>query len=215
MQEKKYILWDHDGVLVDTEPWYYRATKSALAEIGIDVQLDEYLAFMARGQSLWDLAAKAGVAELDIHRHKRDRNASYQHHLVSEDIEIPGVVDLLEELAKGYAMAIVTTAKKDDFELIHRSRDIVRHMEFVLMSGDYARSKPAPDPYLAALDKFAITPDRAVVIEDSQRGLCSAVAAGIDCIVVHNDFTATQDFSAATHIIDTIAELPSLLQERS
>ncbi len=108
-------------------------------------------------------------------------------------------------------MAIVTTAKKADFELIHRTRNIVPHMDFVLMSGDYARSKPAPDPYLAALDRFAINREAAVVIEDSERGLRSAIAAGIDCIVVYNKFTATQNFSGATHYVDSLAELPGLI----
>ena len=62
------------------------------------------------------------------------------------------------------------------------------------MSGDYARSKPAPDPYLAALGRFAIKREAAVVIEDSERGLRSAIAAGIDCIVVYNKFTRDSEF---------------------
>ncbi len=206
-----YILWDHDGVLVDTEPWYFRATKRALQDIGIDLALGEYLEFMARGQSAWDLALAAGVSESTVHRHKRSRDAYYQHSLVTEDIEIPGVDKVLTELGKGCEMAIVTTAKRADFELIHHTRNIVPHMDFVLMSGDYTKSKPAPEPYLAALDRFAIKQQEAVVIEDSERGLRSAVAAGIDCIVVYNEFTATQNFSGAIRRIDTLAELPGLI----
>ncbi len=198
-------------MLVDTEPWYYRATRRALGDIGINLARDEYLDFMARGQSAWDLAVQAGVSETDVRRHKHNRNEYYQHHLDTEDIDIPGVDAVLTELGNGYAMAIVTTAKKADFELIHRTRNIVPHMDFVLMSGDYARSKPAPDPYLAALGRFAIKREAAVVIEDSERGLRSAVAAGIDCIVVYNKFTATQNFSGAAHYIDSLAELPGLI----
>ncbi|MCZ6854771.1 MAG: HAD family hydrolase [Gammaproteobacteria bacterium] len=211
MPRWKYILWDHDGVLVDTEPWYFHATKRALEGVGVKLAMDEYLDFMARGQSAWDLARKTGVSETAIHHHKRIRDAYYQHHLKTEDIEIPGVDEVLSGLGNQCAMAIVTTAKKADFELIHRTRNIVHYMDFVLMSGDYARSKPAPDPYLAALERFASNREEAVVIEDSQRGLCSAVAAGIDCIVVYNRFTASQNFSGALECINSLAELGDLV----
>ncbi|MGD8418536.1 MAG: HAD-IA family hydrolase, partial [Pseudomonadales bacterium] len=127
-------------------------------------------------------------------------------------IEIDGVTDVLETLAVRYAMAIVTTAKRTDFDLIHRERRIVRHMRFVLASGDYARAKPAPDPYLAALERFGAAPEEAVVVEDSERGLRAAVAAGIDCVVVDNAFVRGQDFSAATYRIGSLGELPALLE---
>ncbi len=106
----------------------------------------------------------------------------------------------------------MTTAKRIDFELIHRDRNIVEHMDFVLASGDYRRSKPAPDPYLAALSRFDADPNEAVVVEDSERGLRAAVAAGIDCVVVANAFVAGQDLSAATYRVGSLDELPVLLE---
>ena len=166
---------------------------------------------MAHGQSAWDLALKAGASATTVDRHKRFRDEYYQQYLITEDIEIPGVEEVLTALGNTSAMAIVTTAKKADFELIHRSRNIVSHMDFVLMGGDYARSKPAPDPYLTALERFNATPEEAVVVEDSERGLRAAVAAGIDCVVVASDFVAGQDLSAATHRIASLDQLPALL----
>ena len=71
----------------------------------------------------------------------------------------------------------------------------------------YENSKPHPDPYLEALDRFGIGPEVALAIEDSQRGLSAAVAAGIDCAVVHNEFTATQDLSEATYRIEHLSDL--------
>ena len=154
---KRYILWDHDGVLVDTEPLYYEAT---LARLHVPLPLQGYLADMARGRTAWERARERGIDELTIRRHRETRDREYQHLLQARDIEIPGVESLLAALARDYAMAIVTTAKRADFELIHRERDIVRHMDFVLTSGDYARAKPAPDPYLAALGRFRARPAR-------------------------------------------------------
>ena len=65
-------------------------------------------------------------------------------------------------------------------------------MDFVLVRDDYELAKPHPEPYLTGLRRFGATTDETLVVEDSSRGLRSAVAAGIDCVVVHNDFTEAQ-----------------------
>jgi HAD superfamily hydrolase (TIGR01509 family) len=208
---KSYILWDHDGVLVDTEPWYFEATRQQISTLGVDLLLEDYLVDMAQGRRAWERALARGATEAEVEARRRARNIDYQRHLREQDIEIPGVEAVLTELGRQFAMAIVTTARREDFELIHRDRNIVRHMDFVLASGDYPRAKPAPDPYLAALERFGAEPHEAIVVEDSERGLRSAVAAGIDCVVVASDFVRGQDFSAASYRIDSLEALPGLL----
>jgi beta-phosphoglucomutase-like phosphatase (HAD superfamily) len=84
-------------------------------------------------------------------------------------------------------------------------------MEFALCSGEYGRSKPYADPYLKGLERFGGEKHEALVVEDSQRGLRSAVNAGIECVIVHNHFTLSHDFSDATHRIRTLHELEALL----
>lgn len=208
---KSYILWDHDGVLVDTEPLYFEATRQHIAQLGVTLELPDYLADMALGRTAWERARALGVSEDQIGATRDARNLDYQRYLRERDIEIPGVVEVLEVLGRDFEMAIVTTARRADFDLIHRQRQIVQHMTFVLASGDYPRAKPAPDPYLAALERFGAKPHQAIVVEDSERGLRSAVAAGIDCVVVDSEFVQGQDFSSATHRVGSLAELPDLL----
>ncbi|MBW6508573.1 MAG: HAD-IA family hydrolase [Desulfuromonadales bacterium] len=95
---------------------------------------------------------------------------------------------------------------------VHRDRRMIDYMDFILTVEDYPRAKPHPDPYLSALRRFQVAADQAIVVEDSARGLKSAVAAGVDCIVVHNDFTASHDLSAATLKIGDIRELPVMMK---
>lgn len=209
---KKIILFDHDGVLVNTEHWYYLANRRALAELGIDLPLPIYLELMADGTKVWTLAQAVGVDDQRIAAARARRDNYYQQYLMTEDIEIGGVTDTLKELSAVSRMAIVTTSRRVDFELIHRDRRIVNYMDFILTVEDYPRAKPHPDPYLSALRRFQVTADQAIVVEDSARGLKSAVAAGVDCIVVHNDFTASHDFSAATLKIEDIRELPVIMK---
>ena len=209
MGRYSHILLDHDGVLVDTEPLYFRATKECVAGLGVRLQLPDYLALMAHGKNAWELARHQGVSEDDINHARDRRNLRYRELLETEPIDIAGVEEALTDLARSYRLAIVTTALAKDFDLIHRNRNIVQLVDFVLTREDYKDSKPHPDPYLAALDRYKISPNAALAVEDSQRGLQAAIAAGLDCAVVHNEFTSTQDLSSATYRIDHLADLQS------
>jgi HAD superfamily hydrolase (TIGR01509 family) len=195
---KKYILFDHDGVLVDTEFWYYKAGERALADIGLTLDKDQYL-------------RAAGIDEQTISRQREVRNDYYQEYLRTEAIEIDGVAEALAELSKYVRMAIVTTAKRVDFEIIHEKRQIRRFMDFVLVREDYKLAKPHPEPYLTGLKRFGAAKEEALIVEDSSRGLNSAVAAGIDCAIVYNDFTKAHDFSRASHRIETLIELKDII----
>lgn len=208
----KYILWDNDGVLVDTEYWYFQANLRALGELGIDLDKPTYLAYMSDGKSCWDIARESGASLADIDLKRKERNSYYQGYIQTENIEISGVGAVLESLSTTHKMAIVTTSKGDDFDLIHRNSALVSFMDFVIVREDYEKSKPDPEPYLYGLKKFGALPSETLVVEDSRRGLRSAVSAGIDCAIVHNEFTKAHDFTGAKYFIESLSELPGLLK---
>lgn len=208
---KKYILFDHDGVLVDTEFWYYRAGERALADIGLTLNQEQYLRDVSLGLGTWAQVRASGIDETTIGRLREVRNDYYQGFLRTEAIEIDGVVEALGELSPYVRMAIVTTARRADFEIIHEHREIRQFMDFVLTREDYELAKPHPEPYLTGMKRFGAASEETLVVEDSFRGLSSAVAAGIDCAIVYNEFTRTQDFSLARFRIRTLKELKSIV----
>jgi len=210
----RFVLWDNDGVLVDTEEGYYLATRRALAEMGVVLELANYHRLRAQGVTSWTLAEAAGVDSITIDRQRNLRDEYYQQFIRSRNLEIEGVHDTVASMTAAYRMAIVTTAKRRDFELIHRERRIVRHMEFVLTGDDFQPHKPAPDGYLAALSRFGASADEAVVIEDSKQGLDAARAAGLRCVIVHNAFFGSaHDFDRASRVIDSVHAVPRVLDE--
>ena len=80
---------------------------------------------MATGRNAWELARQIGTSEVEIRQARNRRNSRYRELLASEPIDIEGVEEVLTELARCYRIAIVTTALPEDFELIHRNRNIV------------------------------------------------------------------------------------------
>jgi HAD superfamily hydrolase (TIGR01509 family) len=212
---RRFLLWDHDGVLVDTEPLYFEVTRDALARFGVELSQPSYLAYLERGQSCWDLVRERGVSEEQVRAGRLGRDAEYQRLLRERPIEIAGVVEVLGALARTHRMAIVTSARRHDFELIHAERQIARHFEFVVTIDDVEHGKPHPASYLRGLARFGAEPADVLAVEDSAQGLAAARAAGLDCVVIRNAFMHAQDFRGALRVLDSVRELPALLAAAS
>jgi beta-phosphoglucomutase-like phosphatase (HAD superfamily) len=99
------------------------------------------------------------------------------------------------------------SSHRDHFEAIHRNTKLLRFFEFVLTREHYERSKPDPDPYLAALARMGLHPRECLVIEDSERGLRSANAAGLACWVIPTVLTRAGDFRAADRMLGAVADV--------
>jgi len=212
---KKYILFDNDGVLVETERYYFLATQRALALYGVTLTDSYYQEIMSKAITAWHLMLNVGYLQEDVLKARAQRNIFYQEYLRNEPLYIKGVENVLHALSKNYKMAIITTSRREDFEIIHADKRLTKYMEFVLCEEDYPRAKPYPDPYLKGLELLGGSKAETLIVEDSERGLTSAVNAGIECVVVHNDFTVSHDFSKADYKIMKLSGLLELLKEKS
>ena len=200
------ILFDNDGVLVDTEHLYFRANQEALAGVGIDLDAAAYVQlFLREGTGAWHLARERGLGPADVDALRAARDRRYFELVAGADVLIPGVADVVPALARRYRLAIVTSSEPGPFARTHASTGLLPHFELVLAQGDYARSKPEPDPYLRAVERLGVSGERCLVIEDSERGLRAAKAAGLCCWVIPSSLTAGGRFDAADAVLDNIA----------
>ena len=206
------ILWDNDGVLVDTERWYLQATREVFAGVGIDLTAELYFEyFLSRSGGTSKLASMHGFSEADIAEMQGARNERYLQMLEQEEITIAGVRETLALLRPHFVMGIVTSARRRHFEAMHRRTGLREFFDFVITLEDYARSKPAPDPYLAAVARSGLPAGRCLAIEDAPRGLLAARAAALDCWVIPTELTRQATFSGAARILDRITDVPALL----
>lgn len=208
----KAIFWDNDGVLVETEHLYFQATERVLASVGIHLSQEDYLElFLVTGRGAWHLAEESGIPASEIDRLRNQRNALYADLLVQAPRLAADTARVLHALHGKYVMGVVTSSRKDHFDLIHRSTGLLRYFDFVLTAGDYSHAKPDPEPYLRAVERSGLGPEACVAIEDSERGLASAEAAGISCIVVPSALTKGCNFPGAHRILGSIGEILTVL----
>ena len=208
----KALLWDHDGVLVDTEELYFQATREAFATAGVLLTEALYREhFLVVGQGAWHLVTARGVDDETLAALKAERNARYAALLAEGDRVIPGVREVLAALAPHFQMAIVTTSRRVNFDIIHRASGIPALFSFVLAREDYVESKPAPEPYLRAVAKIGVPAAECLVIEDSRRGMLAAKAAGLTCWVVPSELTRASSFAEADRRFDSLRALREAL----
>lgn len=203
---KKWIFWDNDGVLVDTEGLYFQANREALSRIGIDLTRDLFEQISIKeGRSTFVLAKDKGIDPDTIHHLHEARNLRYSE-LLGHGIQVmEGVYETLDRLAGRMSMGVVTSCRRMHFDLIHKDSKLLDFFNFVITSEDVNRTKPDPEPYLKALEKSGCRPEDCLVVEDAERGLNAARSAGIDCIVIPNGFTMKGNFAGAYRILDNIS----------
>jgi len=208
----KAIFWDNDGVLVDTEELYFEATRDVLAQAGVALSTAEYIDVgLRQGRSVFEtLRAVAGDAEVE--RLRGIRNARYAQRLAQGITAFDGVEAALEALHGRVTMGVVTSSNPDHFEIAHRSTRLRRYFDFVLTNGDYEHTKPHPAPYLAALAHCRLAPGQCLVIEDSERGLSSALAAGLRCIVIPRGLTRGCKFEGAYRVLADASEIAAVVE---
>ena len=149
------VIFDMDGVLIDSEPLHMKAKLETFRAFELDVPQAIFSSFYGR-------------TDFDV---------------IGEVVERFGVLDLLRDLKRrGMRLALVTSASPANKALAFRRFDLGRFFEFALTSADVRRHKPDPEPYQTAVDRLEVSPRQTLVIEDSPNGIRSARGAG--CAVV-------------------------------
>lgn len=210
------ILFDNDGVLVDTEQLYYAATREVLEGIGVPLDQATYVElFLRQGVGAWHLAEARGLSADAVVVLRRARDRRYLDLLATSDITMPGVAELLPALAQQFRLAVVTSSQPEPFRRTHARTGLLRHFEFCLTRADYLHSKPDPEPYLCAMKRLGVPADLCLVIEDSERGLRAAKAAGLTCWVIPSRLTRNNAFDGADAIFDSLGAASAHLRSQT
>jgi HAD superfamily hydrolase (TIGR01509 family) len=204
------IIFDFDGLILDTEWSVYTAIAEIYTEHGHELDLDWWREMVGTPQGGdWTDQLEALVGTPLDHEYLFNRSSHRHHELVDAMEPLPGVVDLIEAAhLEGLGLAVASSSMTAWLER-NLTRVGLHHRFDALCGRDRAggRGKPAPDVYLVALAELGVDAAHAVAIEDSPHGVTAAKAAGLRCIAVPNRITAPGDFSEADLVVDSVATL--------
>lgn len=206
------VIFDNDGVIVDTEPGHFWARQEALRPLGIELTKEQYIRDgISRGhrEFLGKVVPPDALPPEQYDRFFQEEiQARYHAWRECSLVTVKGFDDLLLWLrAKGVPLAIASTQPKATVLSGLRTRFTEDEMFFfrVIVSGEEVkRNKPAPDVYLEAARSLGVEPGKCIAVEDSVSGVLSAKAAGMICVARRNDWAKDDALRSAG--ADTLCE---------
>ncbi|MBT3252602.1 MAG: HAD family phosphatase [Candidatus Marinimicrobia bacterium] len=208
----KAILFDFDGVVVQSEDVYDRATKKLGELYKVQIPAPFYEANRGIAESLFYERFKAEFdLEVDITSLQKNGKRLLWAEFSSSVHYTPGFQQFFAKIRKYVAhVALVTATPRPLIDEIFKNSNISVNFDFIVTSSDVEKTKPAPDSYLNACSQSGVDPAQALVIEDSPTGLRAATAAGCQTIAITTSCNR-DSLKEANFVVDSFGELEELL----
>jgi sugar-phosphatase len=208
----KAVIFDMDGLLIDSEPFWRKAHIAVLAEDGFVITEDDVRGMAGRGTSQvveewrtrfgWDISKNPVVEERIVTEVFRQVQAGGK--------ALPGATELIRELELHQVpMAVASSSGPELIDAVLRKLDIHHYMQAVHSGKHEKRSKPFPDVFLSAANSLGVAPANCLVFEDSLNGVKAAKAAGMKCIAVPEEPYDEVAFAAANpdRVVPSLTEV--------
>lgn len=206
------VIFDMDGLMLDTEPIYWASTQQAASELGYSFGHEMHAAFIGRSIPAWrDTLMQTFGADYPQFRSRRRR--LWEQHVqevgVPQKAGLNGLLDQLEEA--GLPKAIATSSTRPDAMLcLGRLAD---RFDAIVTGDEVERGKPAPDIFLLAAHRLGLSPEHCLALEDSESGALAALAAGMRVVIVPDLKQPSRDVSAqAYRVCSSLHEVRKLFQ---
>ncbi len=209
------VLFDMDGVLVDSEKYICEAAIQMFKQKGLDVKATDFLPFVGTGEDLY----LGGVAEkynfpYDLNEIKYTTYKIYEEMVEGRLTPLPGVLSFISKSkSKGLRLAVATSADRMKMEINLRNIGISEDTFTATVNGlEVERKKPFPDIFQYAAEKIGLQPGECLVVEDAINGVEAAKASGARCLALTTSFSR-DDFALADWISSTLEDAPDEVLE--
>lgn len=195
----KAIIFDRDGVLIDSEAIHVESVKLAFADVGLTFD-DKYQNQVVARHPNEYLREFQKIYTFDFE--EVDKIQSQHYYKLFETVPtIPQVIELIEQNdTTKTKLALATSSDQYTTQKLLKRLDLEKAFEVITTSNECPNRKPLPDPYLLTAEKLNLKPEECLVIEDSGVGVQSAKAAGMTCLAIPSKYTKNNDFSKADYI---------------
>lgn len=206
----KAVIFDMDGVIVNTEPIYYTVIKELLNEMGHGIDYKEYEKLIGTtNEYTWDSLKK----DFSITRNTQeliDEMMLLKEVIIKRDgyKTIDGIKELILNLkSNNIKLAVASSSPISDILDVTMSTETYKYFDKLITGESVSKSKPFPDVFLKAAKELNVEPEECIVIEDSKSGVSAAKSANMKCIGFKNIDSGNQDLSRADSLVESIKDL--------
>jgi HAD superfamily hydrolase (TIGR01509 family) len=211
----KAIIFDMDGLMVDTERLYIETGKEIAASFGKDVT-EETLSKMMGKKQIESASIFVTDLGLDISAQEimKIRASMYQEKLIKDITPMMGLFEILDAFGGKLKLAIATGSSEESVKIVLRQLKIETYFDVLQTSDKIQNGKPDPEIYLNAIDNLNLLPNECIVLEDSSNGALAGKRAGCYVIAVPSKYTAGQDFSFVDYIALDLIDAMEHIQKK-
>jgi beta-phosphoglucomutase len=207
----KAVLFDMDGVIVDTEPLHHKAYKMMFTDVGITVTDTMYRSFTGQStRGICEFLCKHFNLTLDPIVLEKGKRAHFTK-LFFEDPDLKlldGVEDLIKNYhANGLTLVVASSASMFTINNVMKRFDLNPYFKDKLSGADLKASKPHPEIFINAAKAAGVSPSECVVIEDSTNGIIAAKEANIFCIAYKSAHSKDQDYTRADLLVSDYKDI--------
>jgi len=211
----KAVIFDMDGVLVDSEPFHVEIEKRQFTLNNVPVTREEQQQYMGvAAEVMWRTLSERYSINRSVEE-LIEQNRAESIRFFSEVDEIPlmpGVVELLEVLrANNYPLAVASSSFPEVIDLVLERTGIRNYFQEVVSSQEAGKSKPEPDVFLLAAKRLGVEPRNCLVVEDSANGIKAAHSANMICVAYQGEGVDPQTQNAADAIISSYHQLVTMV----
>lgn len=204
----KAIIFDMDGVLVESTQLHFLTCKKVLQQEDIEITIEDFIK-EGLGESIqhfFEKMSRKYGKKIDF-REAEDKKMEYFEQSMKGKLQLrDGASKLLQKLYGKYILAVASSTKKSVVDKILKQFKIENFFASIIGGDEILHMKPAPDIYLEIAHRIGVDPAQCVAIEDSAPGMIAAKKAGMKCVAVPTEFTSSHDFSLADAKIDKLSE---------
>lgn len=207
-QSEKTVLWDMDGVIVDSESFHFAAWQEIFAKRGIAFTGEDFARlFGTRNDFIIRSVMGRELPEQDVKIMVKEKEESFRRRATGNLKPFPGALKLLNAIKKGnFKLGLVSSAPKENIDLVIDELDLGRVFDCIVFGREVSESKPSPQIYLLAARRLAVAPNDCLVIEDSPAGIRGARSAGMRCLAITNTHPR-QELEEANKVVESLEDV--------
>lgn len=210
------VIFDMDGVIIDSEPIYFEVEQQLFKEVGLELTREEHSKYVGRSD-LWHSVKEKYQLDIDPDEITSKEKSRYLDIISTsfDDGPIDGVAELIKELhSDGITLVLASSSEMKNIELVLTKFGLLKYFDLRVSGADLETSKPHPEIFLKAAEMADSKSESCLVIEDSTNGVKAAKAANMKCVGFKNPNSGNQNLSAADWVISSFDEFDLERYER-
>ena len=205
----KGIIFDLDGVLLETEYYQWQGWVIPLREFGIELTKEKYFDYAGKNGKQID---KELIKDFNLNLKEGDLLLKKEPLLLQWFSEkklnyMPYAKEAAEFFSSKFKVALCSGGPRDEILLKLENAELIQYFPIIVAGSDVSRGKPAPDIYIKAKELIGLSSEECLAIEDTQYGLQAAKDAELNCVSIPNEYSLKQDFSRADLVCNSLKDL--------